>query len=87
MTEQHPFKWRHFQPEIILLCALGLALFAQLSRPQRAHAGARIARGSHDDLPASVQRYAPELDRRCRPHLKAATDHGGSMKPCAGYMM
>ncbi len=20
MTEQHPFKWRHFQPEIILLC-------------------------------------------------------------------
>ena len=20
MTEQHPFKWRHFEPEIILLC-------------------------------------------------------------------
>jgi hypothetical protein len=20
VTEQHPFKWRHFQPEIILLC-------------------------------------------------------------------
>ncbi|BCL80952.1 IS6 family transposase [Ktedonobacteria bacterium brp13] len=20
MTEQHPFKWRHFQAEIILLC-------------------------------------------------------------------
>jgi len=20
MTEPHPFKWRHFQPDIILLC-------------------------------------------------------------------
>jgi transposase-like protein len=20
MSQQHPFKWRHFQPEIILLC-------------------------------------------------------------------
>ena len=25
MTEQNPFKWRHFQAEIILLCALVFA--------------------------------------------------------------
>ena len=44
-------------------------------RDLEAHdAGARAARRSPHDLPASVQRYAPELDKRCRPHLKARND-------------
>ncbi len=35
MSNASPFKWRHFQAEIILLCALVLALLAQLSRSGR----------------------------------------------------
>jgi transposase, IS6 family len=36
-----------------------------------------LERGLHVDHTTIfrwVQRYAPELDRRCRPHLKATTD-------------
>ena len=36
-----------------------------------------LERGLHVDhttISALVQRYAPELEKRCRPHLKATTD-------------
>jgi len=32
------------------------------------------AGGSYHHLSASVQSYAPELEKRCRPHLKAGND-------------
>jgi hypothetical protein len=34
MTHRHPFKWHHFEAEIILLCALVLMIFAQLPEPR-----------------------------------------------------
>jgi hypothetical protein len=46
MDDQNPFKWRHFEAEIILLCVL-----AQLSGPRGNDTGAGSARGPHHDLP------------------------------------
>lgn len=36
MTEQNPFQWRHFQPDIILLCVrLVSPIYFELPRPGR----------------------------------------------------
>jgi len=51
MTEPHPFKWRHFQPDIILLCVLVCALFPQPPRSRRTDARAGTAWGSSHHLP------------------------------------
>ncbi len=32
MTEQHPFKWRHFQADIILLCVRWYLRYSLSSR-------------------------------------------------------
>jgi len=50
-----------------------LAVFAQLPRSRGDHAGAQAAGGSHEHLPLGPG-YAPELEKRSRPHLKACSD-------------
>jgi transposase, IS6 family len=63
------------EAEIILLCVRWYLRYSLSYRDLEAHdARAGTACGPHHDLPASVQRYAPELDKRCRPHLKATND-------------
>jgi transposase, IS6 family len=74
MIEQHPFKWRHFEAEIILLC---IRWYVRYSLSYRDLEELMLERGLHVDhttIYRWVQRYAPELDRRCRAHLKATTD-------------
>jgi transposase-like protein len=74
MTEQNPFKWRHFQAEIILLC---VRWYVRYSLSYRDLEEMMLERGLHVDhttIYRWVQHYAPELDRRCRPHLKPTTD-------------
>lgn len=74
MAEQHPFKWRQFETEIMLLCSRWYLRYA-LSR--RDLEEMMRERGLHVDHPTSyrwVQRYAPELEKRCRSHLKATND-------------
>jgi IS6 family transposase len=74
MTEQHPFKWRHFQAEIILLC---VRWYLRYSLSYRDLEEIMLERGLHVDhttIYRWVQQYAPELERRCRPHLKTTTD-------------
>ncbi len=74
MTEPHPFQWRHFQPDIILLCvrwyvrsSLSYRDLEELMRERGLHV-------DHTTIYRWVQCYAPELERRCRPHLKACND-------------
>jgi len=51
MIEQTPFKWRHFQAEIILLCVRWYLRYALSYRDLEAHdAGTGIAGRSHHDL-------------------------------------
>jgi IS6 family transposase len=74
MTEQHPFTWRHFQADILLLC---VRWYLRYSLSYRDLEEIMLERGlsvDHTTIYRWVQRYAPELEKRCRPHLKACND-------------
>jgi transposase, IS6 family len=74
MTEQHPFKWRHFQADIILLCVRWYLRYSLSYRDLEEIMMERRLQVDHTTIYRWVQRYAPELDRRCRSHLKPTTD-------------
>ena len=74
MTEQHSFKWRHFQPDIILLCVRWYLRYALSYRDLEEMMTERGLHVDHTTIYRWVQFYAPELDRRCRPFVKATTD-------------
>ena len=64
------FKWRHFEPQIIL-CAVRWYLRYSLSyREVQELLEERGVHVDHSTIWRCVQRFAPELDLRLRPHLK-----------------
>jgi len=74
MDTSTPFKWRHFQADIILLC---VHWYLRYSLSYRDLEEIMLERGLHIDhttIYRWVQHYAPELEKRSRPHLKATTD-------------
>ena len=71
MGEQHPFKWRHFQSDIILLCVRWYLRYSLRYQEMMKERGLSI---DHTTVYRWVQSYAPELDQRCRPLLKMTTD-------------
>ena len=74
MDHSQPFKWRHFQAEIILLC---IRWYLRYALSYRDLEELMLERGLHIDHTTIfrwVQAYAPELEKRCWPHLKACTD-------------
>jgi transposase-like protein len=71
MTTQAPFKWRHFEAEIILLCVRWYLRYALSYRDLEEIMQERGLHVDHTTMYRWVQSYAPELERRCRPHLKA----------------
>jgi transposase, IS6 family len=74
MAEQHLFKWRHFEAEIILLCIRWYLRYALSYRDLEEIMQERGLRVDHTTIYRWVQQYAPELEKRCRPHLKAYND-------------
>jgi transposase, IS6 family len=74
MTEQHPFKWRHFQAEIILLCVRWYLRYALSYRDLEEIMLERGLHVDHTTIYRWVQHDAPEIGKRCRPHLKGTTD-------------
>jgi IS6 family transposase len=74
MTEQHLFKWRHFEAEIILLCVRWYLRYSLSYRDLEEIMRERGLSVDHTTIYRWVQRYAPELEKRCRPYLKATTD-------------
>src|SRR5215469_5544821 len=73
ITRSDPFFWRHYEGEIILLCVRWY-----LSFPLSYRHMATIMAERGLPLHASciwrwVQIYGPELEKRCRPHLKPTT--------------
>jgi transposase-like protein len=74
MTEQHPFKWRHFQADIILLCVRWYLRYALSYRDLEEMMTERGLSVDHTTIFRWVQRYAPELEKRIRPHLKLCND-------------
>jgi IS6 family transposase len=74
MPEHNPFKWRHFQSDIILMC---VSWYLRYTLSYRDLEEIMLERGVHVDhttIYRWVQHYAPELKKRCRPHLRATTD-------------
>jgi IS6 family transposase len=74
MKNPSPFKWRHFEAEIILICVrwyLRYALSYRDVKELMAEQGLSI---DHTTIYRWVQRDAPELEKRSLSHLKACND-------------
>src|SRR5512142_2599816 len=74
MNHQNPFKWRHFESEIILLCVRWYLRYALSYRDLEELMRERGLQVDHTTICRWVQHYAPELEKRSRPHLKATND-------------
>jgi transposase-like protein len=74
MTEQQQFKWRHFQADIILLCVRWYLRYALSYRDLEEMMRERGLQIDHTTIYRWVQYSAPELEKRCRSHLKKTTD-------------
>ena len=64
------FKGRHFEPEMIIQCVRRYLRFCLSYRDVEELMAERDLRVDHVTIWRWVQRYAPELNRRCRPELR-----------------
>ena len=58
------FKWRHFAPELIVLCVRWYCRYAISYRDLEEMMAERGVAVDHTTLYRWVQRYAPELEKR-----------------------
>jgi transposase-like protein len=81
ITPTNPFKGRQFPGEVLLLCVRWYLRYPLAYQ----HVSEILAeRGVEVDASCIwrwVQTYAPELNRRCRPHLKPTSKSIGSTRP------
>ena len=74
MAESSLFKWRHYQPDIILCCVrwyLGYPLSYRQVEELITERGLPV---DHSTVFRWVQEYAPEVDKRCRRYLHPTND-------------
>ncbi len=69
-----PFKWRHFEADIILLCVRWYVRYSLSYRDLEEMMRERGLSVDHTTIYRWVQSYAPELEKRCRPHLNTTND-------------
>ena len=74
MPSDNPFKWRQFEPALILRCVRWYLRYALSYRDLEDMMRERGLRVDHTTIYRWVQRYAPEIDRRCRPFLRRTND-------------
>jgi len=74
MNSKSPFKWRHYQSEIILLCVRWYLSYPLSYRQVVEMVNERGLDIHHTTVFRWVQEYSPEIDKRCRPHLKLTND-------------
>lgn len=65
-----PFKWRHYAPDVILLCVRWYCRYQLSYRDVEEMMRERGLDIDHSTVFRWVQRYAPEINKRLRPHLK-----------------
>jgi IS6 family transposase len=68
------FKWRHYESDIILTCVRWYLCYALSYRHLEELMTERGLSVDHSTIFRWVRRYSPELERRCRPHLKQTND-------------
>ena len=74
MNQKNPFKWRHFEREIILLNVRWYLRYALSYRDLEEMMLERGVTVDHTTIYRWVQRYSPEIEKRCRPHLRPTND-------------
>ena len=65
-----PFKWRHYEAEIILLCVRWYCRYGLSYRDLAEMMHERGLLVHHSTVYRWVQAYAPAINKRIRPHLK-----------------
>ena len=68
--DKSSFKWRHFEPTIILLCVRWYCRYQLSYRDLEEMMDERGLSVDHSTVWRWVQRYAPEINKRIRQHLK-----------------
>lgn len=74
MSTSPPFKWRHFHAEIILLNVRWYLRYGLSYRDLEEMMVERGVEVDHITIYRWVQAYSPELDKRCRCHLRPSND-------------
>ena len=74
MASQSLFKWCHFLPEIILLNVRGYCRYPLSYRNLEEMMADRGVVVDHSTIHRWVLKFAPELDKRVRPHLGLTND-------------
>jgi transposase-like protein len=74
VTKTNLFKWRHHESEIIHLCVRWYLRYALSYRDLEEMMRERGLSVDHTTIYRWVQAYAPELERRIRPHLRLIND-------------
>ena len=74
MRSESPFKWRHFQDDIIIQCVHWYLRYSLSYRDLEAMMAERGLRVDHSTIARWVLVYAGELERRIKPHLKPTND-------------
>ncbi len=73
-VQVQPFKWQHYEPELILLCMRWYLTYPLSYRQVAEMMNERGEYVHHTTIFRWLQQYAPELDKRCRPHLQSTND-------------
>jgi transposase-like protein len=74
MSRSNPFKWRHYEANIILLCVRWYLTYPLSYRQVAEMVNERGLNVHHTTVFRWAQQYGLELDKRCRPHLKSTND-------------
>jgi transposase, IS6 family len=74
MSDSPLFKWHRFEADIILCAVRWYLRYALSYRDVEELMWERGVWVDHPTVFRWVQDYAPELDKRCRPHLKTTND-------------
>jgi len=74
MSESSLFKWRHYQPNIILCCVRWYLSYPLSYRQVEELIAERGLPVDHSTVFRWVQHYSPVLDKRCRRYLRPTND-------------
>ena len=74
MSKFKEFKWRHYEAQIILRCVRWYLSYPLSYRQVAEMVNERGLDVHHVTVFRWVQAYGPEIDKRCRPHLRPTND-------------
>ena len=74
VASDNPFKGRHSEGPVILLCVRWYLRYSLSYRDLKEMMAERGLKIDHTTIYRWVQRYAPELEKRCKPHLRPTND-------------